>query len=89
MPSTAISPSDGSRSIAGRKRDRTRAACTDTPLDVVGLGAQLVGLHLLGTEALDHPHPGDRLLDDRGELRLLGLHRQHRRMDRRSRTSSP
>ena len=52
-------------------------------LDVVGLGAQLVGLHLLGAEALDHPHPGDRLLDDRGELRLLGLHRQHRRMDRR------
>ena len=57
-------------------------------LDVVGLGAQLVGLHLLGAEALDHPHPGDRLLDDGGELRLLGLHRQHRRVDRRARTAS-
>ena len=52
-------------------------------LDVVGLGSQLVGLHLLGAETLDHPHAGDRLLDNGGELRLLGLHRQHRRVDRR------
>ena len=49
--------------------------------DVVGLDAQLVGLHLLGTEPLDHPNAADALLDDGGELRLLDLHRQHRRMD--------
>jgi hypothetical protein len=57
-----------------RRRRWTRA-------DVVGLDGEFGGLHLLGAEALHHTHAGDRLLDHRGELGLLGLHREDGRMD--------
>ena len=51
-------------------------------LDVVGLLAQLGGLHALGAEALDDPHPTDGLLDHGGEIGLLRLHGEHGRVDR-------
>ena len=76
-------PRLGSRSSAGRNALRIRAASSDTRADVVGLDGQLGGLHALGAEALDHPHAADRLLDDGGQLGLLGLHGEHRRVDPR------
>ncbi|TPW16400.1 MAG: hypothetical protein FD127_143 [Acidimicrobiaceae bacterium] len=49
--------------------------------NVVCLDAQLVGLHSLGPEALHHAHTRHRLLDHGRKSGLLGLHREHRRVD--------
>ncbi len=65
----------------GRKVARTASGDQRFALDVVGLDLQLVELHLLGAEALDHPDARDGLLDDAGELRLLLLHRANSRVD--------
>ena len=50
--------------------------------DVVGLDAELVGLDPLGTEPLDDADPAHGLFDHRGELGLLRLHGEYRRVDR-------
>ena len=56
---------------------------------VVGRALEPVRLHVLGAEALDHPHPGDALLDHLGELSRLLLDAQHGRVQPRSRSAWP
>ena len=80
-PRTAIIPRLGNRSSAGRNELRMRAESQRDAPDVVGLDAQLVGLHLFGAEALDHAHTADALLDHGGQLGLFDLNGQHRRVD--------
>jgi hypothetical protein len=47
---------------------------------------QQLGGDALGAEALHHPHAADALLHHRGQLRLLGLHGEHRGVDACART---
>ena len=51
--------------------------------DVIGFLAQLLELHVLGAETFHDAHARHALFHHAGKLRLLVLHREHRRVDAR------